>query len=93
MTPYLAGTKNAECVPIRKTVDRTTQAPMCGWPPSVPSQKPEQGEAADADLGDLPEDQRIAFAEAIGEVAGEGAEDGPGSVEENRHQRDGRGLR
>ena len=30
-----------------------------------------------------------ALAVAVGEVAGDGAEDGPGGVEEDRHQRDG----
>ena len=34
----------------------------------------------------------VGLAVAVGEVAGEGAEDGPGGVEQDRHQRDGLGL-
>src|SRR4051794_9673920 len=47
MAPYLAGTKKALCMPMRKTVDSTTQAPAdrlsSQGPPAgpwLPSQKP-----------------------------------------------------
>src|SRR5262245_49354224 len=39
IAPYLAGTKNAECVPIKKTVDNTIHGPA-GSPRSEPSPKP-----------------------------------------------------
>ncbi len=38
MAPYLAGTKKALCMPIRKTVERTTHAPAVIF--CVPIQKP-----------------------------------------------------
>ena len=38
MTPYLAGTKKALCVPIRKTVKRTIHGPQA-LPIAVPSQE------------------------------------------------------
>ena len=36
MAPYLAGAKKAACVPIRKTQDRTIQAPDAACRASVP---------------------------------------------------------
>ena len=50
-----------------------------------------RGDGHDADLDELPEDECAAFAEAVGEVAGERHEQRPGGVEENRHQGDGLG--
>ncbi len=38
MAPYLAGTKKALCMPIKKTVDRTIHGPA--GLPAVPSQNP-----------------------------------------------------
>ncbi len=44
MTPYLAGTKKAECMPIKKTVDSTRYGPKLAngaWPrQAVPKAKP-----------------------------------------------------
>ncbi len=40
MTPYLAGTKKALCVPMRKTVDSTMDGPRTCISWAEPSQKP-----------------------------------------------------
>jgi hypothetical protein len=61
-------------------------------PAVSPEPEPEEGQRADADLGDLPGDQGGPLAVPVGQVAGQGAEQGPGGVEEDRHQRDGLGL-
>jgi hypothetical protein len=52
----------------------------------------EQSDQGDADLGQLPDHEGPALAEAVREVAGDGAEDRPRRVEQDRHQRDGLGL-
>ncbi len=52
----------------------------------------EQGDEGDADLGELPGDEGVILAVAVGEEAGEGAEEGPGGVEEDGHEADGLGL-
>ena len=88
---YLAGTKNAECMPIRKTVERTVHEPNCGWP-CVPSQKPRKARAVTAISANFQNTSEVALAVAVGEVAGERAEDGPGGIEEDRHQRNRRRL-
>src|SRR5258708_18273310 len=44
------------------------------------------------DFRKLPDDQRGALAEAIGQIAGQSAEDGPWRVKKDRHQRDRVGL-
>jgi hypothetical protein len=49
----------------------------------------EQGDQGDADLCDFPEYQRVALAVPVGQVAGDGAENCPGDIEQNRHQRNG----
>ena len=49
------------------------------------AQRRQQG---DADLDDLPADQRVSLGVAISQIAGDRAEDGPRGIEENRHQRD-----
>ena len=43
MTPYLAGTKNAECVPIRNTAASTSHGADAGSP-CRPEPEPDQGD-------------------------------------------------
>ena len=63
--------------------------PRSGLRMAVPPQ-PEagQGHEADEDLDDLPDDQGVALAVAVGEPAGHGGEDGPGQIEEQGHEGD-----
>ena len=74
-----------------KTAATTTNGPARGSP-LRPIQKPARATRRDADLDDLPADQGVAFAVTIRQPAGDGAEDRPGSVIDDHHQRDGFGF-
>ena len=81
MMPYLAGTKNAECVPIRehggdhqKRTDRRGRLHRLAAN-QVRQDKSEECQARDKDLGDFPEDDGALFAVLVSQNAGERREE------------------